>query len=163
MEKVHNSRSKFGKNWNVDIFEIIAPSLTLAKTVPKSYLTFTLGLIQSYISQIWSKCCPYLTNISYIIKIKATFQSFYFGKKFRPPSLIKKQSTFWIVNFLIFGTDTPFVCFPFFQTFLVWMALLTPLIHCNRSLLLLILYLCLHRWKWFTSNNLGWVNPPKQR
>ena len=58
------SRPKFGKNLNLDIFEIIAPSLTLAKTVPKSYLTFTLGLIQLYISQIWSKCCPYLTNIS---------------------------------------------------------------------------------------------------
>ena len=76
--------------------------------------------------------------------------------------LISKKSTFWIVDFLIFGTDTPFVFFPFFQTFLVWMALLTPLIHCNRSLLLLILYLCLHRWKWFTSNNVGWVNPQQR-
>ena len=39
-----------GKLWNVDIFEIVAPPRTLAKTVPKLYLTDTLGLFQSYIS-----------------------------------------------------------------------------------------------------------------
>jgi len=53
-------RPKLGKIWNVGIFEIIAPPLTLAKTVPKSYQTVKLRLIQSsYISQMCTKCCLY--------------------------------------------------------------------------------------------------------
>ena len=39
-------------------------SLTLAKTVPKSYLTVTMRLFHSYISHICTKFCQYLTNIS---------------------------------------------------------------------------------------------------
>ena len=53
-----------GKIWNVDYFDIVAPPLTLAKTIPKSYQTDTWGLFHSYIGQIWTKCCIYLTNIS---------------------------------------------------------------------------------------------------
>ena len=37
--------------------------LTLAKTVPKSYLTVTLGLYQSYISHICTQFGLFLTNI----------------------------------------------------------------------------------------------------
>ena len=57
-------RPKLGKIWNVDYFDIVAPPLTLAKTVPKSYQTDTWGLFYSYIGHICTKCCIYLTNIS---------------------------------------------------------------------------------------------------
>ena len=38
---------KLGKIFYVNIFEIVAPHLTLAKKVFKSYLSVTLGLIPS--------------------------------------------------------------------------------------------------------------------
>ena len=40
-------RKRIGKILYVIIFEIVAPHLTLAKTVFKSYLCVTLGLIPS--------------------------------------------------------------------------------------------------------------------
>ena len=57
-------RPKLGKIWNVDYFDIVAPPLTLTKTVPKSHQTDTLGLFHSYIGHICTKCSIYLTNIS---------------------------------------------------------------------------------------------------
>ena len=57
-------RPKLGKIWNVDYFDIVAPPLTLAKTVIKSYQTDIWGLFYSYIGHICTKCCIYLTNIS---------------------------------------------------------------------------------------------------
>ena len=57
-------RPKLGKIWNVDYFDIVAPPLTLAKTVPKSYQTDIWGLFYAYIGHICTKCCIYLTNIS---------------------------------------------------------------------------------------------------
>ena len=68
VEKVHNfddpTSTEIWKNWNVDYFDIVAPPLTIAKTVPKSYQTDTWGLFYSYIGHICTKCCIYLTNIS---------------------------------------------------------------------------------------------------
>ena len=55
---------KLGKIWNVDYFDIVAPPLTLAKTIPKSYQTDTWGLFYSYKGHICTKCCIYLTNTS---------------------------------------------------------------------------------------------------
>ena len=57
---------KIGKNLKCRHFWDRCTPLALAKTVLKSYLIVTLRLIQlfSYISQICTKCCPYLTNIS---------------------------------------------------------------------------------------------------
>ena len=62
------------KNWNVDYFDIFVPPLilvktvqnplTLAKTLPKSYLTVTMELLQSYFSHICTKSCLYLPFIS---------------------------------------------------------------------------------------------------
>ena len=104
--------TKFGKNWNVDIFEIIAPSLTLAKTVPKSYLTFTLGPIQSYISQIWSKCCPYFTNISPIYhQNKGHISVILIWEKVQTP--LPHQKAVYILNCGLFD-------FQRFWTFLIW-------------------------------------------
>ena len=45
-------RPKLRKTWNVDYFVIVAPSLTLAKTVPKTYQTDTWGLFYSYVGHI---------------------------------------------------------------------------------------------------------------
>ena len=57
-------RPNLGKMLNVDYFDIVAPPLTLAKTIPNSYQTGTWGLFYSYIGHICTKCCIYLTNIS---------------------------------------------------------------------------------------------------
>ena len=46
---------KLGKIWNVDYFDIVAPPLTLTKTVPKSHQTDTWGLFHSYIGHICTK------------------------------------------------------------------------------------------------------------
>ena len=58
------SRTEFGKNLKCrQIWECRIPS-DPCKTVPKSYLTDTSGLFQSYISHVCSKCCLYLMNIT---------------------------------------------------------------------------------------------------
>ena len=93
VEKVHNfddpTSTEIWKNWNVDYFDIVAPPLTIAKTVPKSYQTDTWELFYSYIGHICTKCCIY--GILYIIEIKAIFQLFEFGKnlKIQTPPLIQ--------------------------------------------------------------------------
>ena len=43
---------KLGRIWNVDYFDIVAPPLTLTKTVPKSHQSDTWGLFHSYIGHI---------------------------------------------------------------------------------------------------------------
>ena len=97
-------RLKLGKIWNVDYFDIVAPPLTLAKTVPKSFQTDTRGLFYSYIGHICTKCRINLTNISpiyhenqgHILVIWIWEKS----EKFRPPpsfkvSLHLKCRLFW--------------------------------------------------------------------
>ena len=85
---------KLGKIWNVDYFDIVAPPLTLAKTVPKSYQTDTWGLFYSYIGHICTKCCIYLTNISPMYhKTQGHISVIWIwekSEKFRPPPSIKK-------------------------------------------------------------------------
>ena len=75
---------KLGKFLNLDYFEIFVPPFTLSKTIPKSYLTVTLGLFQSYISHICKKFA-YISPIydPFIILIKAIFQSFEFEKNMK--------------------------------------------------------------------------------
>ena len=62
-------RPKLGKIGNVDYFDIVAPPLTLAKTVPKTYQTDTWGLFYSYIGfsfmiQIFHISGQYQSHIS---------------------------------------------------------------------------------------------------
>ena len=64
-------RPKLGKFWNVDYFDIIAPPLTLAKTIPKSYQTDTLGLFYSYIGYI-------VPNVAYISLISVPYMGLNF-------------------------------------------------------------------------------------
>ena len=75
---------KLGNFLNLDYFEIFVPPFTLSKTIPKSYLTVTLGLFQSYISHICKKFA-YISPIydPFIILIKAIFQSFEFEKNMK--------------------------------------------------------------------------------
>ena len=91
-------RQKLGKIWNVDYFDIVAPPLTLAKTVPKSYQTDIWGLFYSYIGHICTKCCIYLTNISPIYhKNQGPISVIWIWEKTeksRPPPLSQSQSTF---------------------------------------------------------------------
>ena len=57
--------------------------MTLSKSVMKSYSTDTSGLFQSYIRDIFTKCCLYLTNIQHIILSKSrTFCDIYFLEGF---------------------------------------------------------------------------------
>ena len=77
------------KNWNENYFDIVAPPLTIAKIVPKSYQTDTWGLFSSYIGHIWTRCSIYITNISPIyhknqghISVLWILEKF---AKFRPP------------------------------------------------------------------------------
>ena len=121
-----------GKIWNVDNFEILAPPLTLAKTVLKSYLTDTAGLFQSYISHICTKFCLYLTNISPIIlsKSRPYFSPLNLGKiwKSGPPSsqnsLHFELCTFW---FSALTSSPPLDFSHNFLGFLVWNASLSNL------------------------------------
>ena len=80
---------KLGKIWNVDYFDIVAPPLTLTKTVPKSHQTDTWGLFHSYIGHICTKCSIYLTNISPIYHKNQGHISVIWiwekCEKFRPP------------------------------------------------------------------------------
>ena len=57
-------KPKLRKSLNADYFELLAPRLTLAKTVLKSYLNVTLGLFQLYIYQTLPISRQYVTNIS---------------------------------------------------------------------------------------------------
>ena len=103
-------RPKLGKIWNVDYFDIVAPPLTLAKPVPKSYQTDIWGLFYSYIGHICTKCWIYLTNISQIChKNQGQISVIWIWEKtekFRPPPSVKvslhlKCRLFW------FGSDPP--------------------------------------------------------
>ena len=95
---------KLRKIWNVDYFDIVAPPLTLTKTVPKSHQTDTWGLFHPYIGHICTKCCIYLTNISPIYhKSQGHISVIWIWEKcekFRPPpssqsSLHLKCRLFW--------------------------------------------------------------------
>ena len=97
-------RPKLGKIWNVDYFDIVAPPLTLAKTIPKSYQTDTWGLFYSYKGHICTKCCIYLTNTSPIYHKNQGHISVIWiwekSEKFRPPPSVKvslhlKCRLFW--------------------------------------------------------------------
>ena len=108
VEKVHNfddpTSTEIWKNWNVDYFDIVAPPLTIAKTVPKSYQTDTWGLFYSYKGHICTKCCIYLTNTSPIYHKNQGHISVIWiwekSEKFRPPPSVKvslhlKCRLFW--------------------------------------------------------------------
>ena len=100
---------KLGKFLNLDYFEIFVPPFTLSKTIPKSYLTVTLGLFQSYISHICKKFA-YISPIydPFIILIKAIFQSFEFEKnmkiKISHPSHSNMHFELWTFYLHIFVT-----------------------------------------------------------
>ena len=94
-----------GNIWNVDYFDIVAPPLTLAKTIPKSYQTDTWGLFYSYKGHICTKCCIYLTNTSPIYHKNQGHISVIWiwekSEKFRPPPSVKvslhlKCRLFWL-------------------------------------------------------------------
>ena len=110
------------KIWNVDYFDIVAPPLTLTKTVPNSHQTDTWGLFHSYIGHICTKCSIYLTNISPIYhKSQGHISVIWIWEKcekFRPPPLVKIVYI-WNVDYFDFGFDPPppFGLFPQFVRF----------------------------------------------
>ena len=109
-------RPKLGKIWNVYYFDIVAPPLTLAKTVPKSYQIDTWGLFYSYIGHIVPDVA-YISQISvpFVIKINVIFQLFESGKNLKnsdpPPQ--SKWVYIWNVHFLTLALTPP----PPFWTF----------------------------------------------
>ena len=116
---------KLGKFLNLDYFEIFVPPFTLSKTIPKSYLTVTLGLFQSYISHICKKFA-YISPIydPFIILIKAIFQSFEFEKnmkiKISHPSHSNMHFELWTF-YLRRWPPTLWTFFTFLWHFAFWM------------------------------------------
>ena len=128
-------RPKLGKIWNVDYFDIVAPPLTLAKTVPKSYQTDIWGLCYSYIGHICTKCCIYLTNISPIYhKNQGPISVIWIWEKtekFRPPPSVKvslhlKCRLFWFCPLMDFFHNLGhfFLTAPLIQPYLIFYLLI---------------------------------------
>ena len=137
----------FGKNWNVDYFEIFAPPLILAKTAqlfdPWEFSTKiqskcyngTISIIyQPYMYQILPISHLYITHI--LSKSRPYFSHLNLGKiwKSSPPPSSQSSLHFELWTFWFFALPPPLLdFFHNFVAFLVWNASLISFV-CNISM-----------------------------